>query len=78
MTARVAINGMGRIGRALFRLVAGQPALELVAVNDLSCCGRASPSRAGAWPTSADLTSRRAFRASGELSFRDHADPAPH
>jgi glyceraldehyde 3-phosphate dehydrogenase len=35
MSARVAINGMGRIGRALFRLIAEAPALELVAVNDL-------------------------------------------
>jgi glyceraldehyde 3-phosphate dehydrogenase len=35
MSARVAINGMGRIGRALFRLIAGQDSLELVAVNDL-------------------------------------------
>ena len=35
MSARVAINGMGRIGRALFRLIADQSSLELVAVNDL-------------------------------------------
>jgi glyceraldehyde 3-phosphate dehydrogenase len=35
MTARVAINGMGRIGRALFRLLADHPSLDLVAVNDL-------------------------------------------
>jgi len=35
MSARVAINGMGRIGRALFRLIAAQSSLELVAVNDL-------------------------------------------
>ena len=35
MSARVAINGMGRIGRALFRLIADEPSLHLVAVNDL-------------------------------------------
>jgi glyceraldehyde 3-phosphate dehydrogenase len=35
MSARVAINGMGRIGRAVFRLIANEPSLELVAVNDL-------------------------------------------
>ena len=35
MTTRVAINGLGRIGRALLKLVTEEPALELVAVNDL-------------------------------------------
>jgi glyceraldehyde 3-phosphate dehydrogenase len=35
MSTRVAINGLGRIGRALMRLVTDHPALELVAVNDL-------------------------------------------
>jgi glyceraldehyde 3-phosphate dehydrogenase len=33
--ARVAINGLGRIGRALLKAVTDEPALELVAVNDL-------------------------------------------
>src|SRR5574338_187268 len=32
---RVAINGLGRIGRALLRLVIDEPAFELVAINDL-------------------------------------------
>ena len=32
---RVAINGMGRIGRLLFRRLLDQPGLELVAVNDI-------------------------------------------
>ena len=32
---KVAINGMGRIGRAAFKIVMEQPELELVAVNDL-------------------------------------------
>ena len=35
MKARVAINGVGRIGRAILKLVIDEPALELVAVNDL-------------------------------------------
>ena len=35
MSARVAINGLGRIGRAILKLVIDEPALELVAVNDL-------------------------------------------
>ena len=32
---RVAINGMGRIGRLLFRRLVDHPNLELVAVNDI-------------------------------------------
>jgi glyceraldehyde 3-phosphate dehydrogenase len=35
MSVRVAINGLGRIGRAILKLVIDEPALELVAVNDL-------------------------------------------
>ncbi|HET6628315.1 MAG TPA: glyceraldehyde 3-phosphate dehydrogenase NAD-binding domain-containing protein [Woeseiaceae bacterium] len=35
MTRRVAINGLGRIGRAMLKLVLDEPAFELVAVNDL-------------------------------------------
>lgn len=35
MSTRVAINGLGRIGRAIFKLVLDEPLLELVAVNDL-------------------------------------------
>jgi len=34
--ARVAINGMGRIGRALFKVLVDMPGLEVVAVNDLA------------------------------------------
>ncbi len=33
--ARVAINGMGRIGRAVFKIALEDPDLEVVAVNDL-------------------------------------------
>ncbi|MGE0161166.1 MAG: type I glyceraldehyde-3-phosphate dehydrogenase [Dehalococcoidia bacterium] len=35
MTSRVAINGLGRIGRAILKLVIEEPTLEVVAVNDL-------------------------------------------
>ncbi len=35
MAANVAINGMGRIGRATFKIVLESPELELVAINDL-------------------------------------------
>ncbi len=35
MPVRFAINGLGRIGRALLRVAAGRPGLELVAVNDI-------------------------------------------
>jgi glyceraldehyde 3-phosphate dehydrogenase len=33
--AKVAINGMGRIGRATFKIILENPQLELIAVNDL-------------------------------------------
>ncbi|MEO5563850.1 MAG: glyceraldehyde 3-phosphate dehydrogenase NAD-binding domain-containing protein, partial [Chitinophagaceae bacterium] len=32
---RIAINGMGRIGRLLFRRLVHHPGIELVAVNDI-------------------------------------------
>lgn len=35
MSTRVAINGLGRIGRALLKLVLDEPRFELVAINDL-------------------------------------------
>src|SRR5687768_11006473 len=35
MMAKVAINGLGRIGRAAFKIILDTPALELVAINDL-------------------------------------------
>ena len=35
MSTKVVINGLGRIGRAILKLVIDEPALELVAVNDL-------------------------------------------
>jgi len=36
MSLRVAINGLGQIGRAILKLVIDEPALELVAINDLA------------------------------------------
>ncbi|MGE3982545.1 MAG: type I glyceraldehyde-3-phosphate dehydrogenase [Dehalococcoidia bacterium] len=35
MSTKVAINGLGRIGRAILKLVIDEPSLELIAVNDL-------------------------------------------
>jgi glyceraldehyde 3-phosphate dehydrogenase len=36
VTIRVGINGFGRIGRLVFRAAEGDPAIEVVAVNDLT------------------------------------------
>ena len=36
MTTKVAVNGLGRIGRAILKLVIDEPELELIAVNDLA------------------------------------------
>ena len=33
---KVAINGFGRIGRLVFRLMEDDPELEVVAINDLT------------------------------------------
>ena len=33
---RVAINGFGRIGRRVFRLLLAHPTIEVVAINDLA------------------------------------------
>jgi len=35
MSTKVAINGLGRIGRAILKLVMDEPSMELVVVNDL-------------------------------------------
>ncbi|PZD76780.1 type I glyceraldehyde-3-phosphate dehydrogenase [Mesonia sp. K7] len=35
-TKKIAINGFGRIGRALFRILLGNPEIEVVAINDLA------------------------------------------
>jgi len=35
MAGKVAINGLGRIGRATLKLALEQPQLELVAVNEI-------------------------------------------
>lgn len=39
MPVRIGINGMGRIGRCLFRLAAGTPDVEVAAVNDVAPAG---------------------------------------
>jgi glyceraldehyde 3-phosphate dehydrogenase len=36
MARRIAINGFGRIGRCVYRILNGDPDLEIVAVNDLT------------------------------------------
>ena len=37
---KVAINGMGRIGRAALKIIMDSPELEVVAVNDLMGTGQ--------------------------------------
>ena len=42
--AKVAINGLGRIGRATLKIVMDTPGLDLVAVNDVGAADyRVSP-----------------------------------
>jgi glyceraldehyde 3-phosphate dehydrogenase len=35
MSTKIDINGLGRIGRAILKVVIDEPSMELVAVNDL-------------------------------------------
>ncbi len=44
--ARIAINGLGRIGRTFLKLGPKRPELEVVAVNDLGDLGTSRTSRA--------------------------------
>ena len=39
MTIRIGINGFGRIGRSVFRILADRPGIEVVAINDLTTNG---------------------------------------
>jgi len=43
MPVRFAINGLGRIGRALLRIAHQRPNLELVAINDLGAASELAP-----------------------------------
>jgi glyceraldehyde 3-phosphate dehydrogenase len=36
MAAKIAINGFGRIGRLVFRILSGRPEFQVVAINDLA------------------------------------------
>ncbi|GAW89370.1 glyceraldehyde-3-phosphate dehydrogenase [Flavobacterium psychrophilum] len=36
MKTRIAINGFGRIGRNLFRLLLNHPTIEVIAINDIA------------------------------------------
>src|ERR1051326_1109650 len=36
MSTKIAINGLGRIGRAILKLIIDEPSFEVVAVNDLT------------------------------------------
>lgn len=36
MAVKVGINGFGRIGRAVARITAGDPGVEIVAINDIT------------------------------------------
>ena len=36
MTIKVGINGFGRIGRNIFRLLLNHPSIEVVAINDIA------------------------------------------
>jgi len=73
MTTRVAINGLGRIGRAVLKVLMDDPAFELVAVNDLADADNLSyllrfDTVYGRYP-------RSVTAADGSLSIGEHAVP---
>jgi glyceraldehyde 3-phosphate dehydrogenase len=78
---RVAINGMGRIGRLLFRRIYNHPGIELVAVNDIMDPQNLAyllkyDSVYGTFP--ADLSYHQPFIQAGERSIKvfNHEDPS--
>ena len=82
MSLRVAINGFGRIGRLVFRVLAQDPRFEVVSVND-----RATPatlvhlvrhdSTHGRFRGTVELSGESAFRANGrEVLVHSEKDPA--
>ncbi len=47
MTVRVAINGFGRIGRSVFRILSDHQDMEVVCINDIfenEACSMTGPS----------------------------------
>ncbi len=81
MTTRFAINGVGRIGRALIRIASGRPGLELVAINDLASSRQLVPLLAhdtlhGPFPGEVEATERGLILDGRQIVAFQEPDPA--
>jgi len=80
MSIRFAINGIGRIGRALIRIAAARPEIELVAVNDLAGPDQLVPVLArdslfGAFPGKVSFGAGRLVLGETEVAAFQEPDP---
>ena len=80
MSIRFAINGIGRIGRALIRIAAERPDLELVAVNDLAGPHQLAPLLArdslhGAYPGEVSSADDKLILDGREIAAFQEPDP---
>lgn len=81
MPLPIAINGVGRIGRALFRRLVDHPELDLVALNDQTPGERLVPLLArdtfhGPFPGSVDFVDRHLLVADRRIRLFRRTDPA--
>lgn len=77
----IGINGFGRIGRTLFRLLAQQPHLRVVAVNDLADAATLAhllkyDSIHGVFPLEVTHTENSILIEGKEVALLNHGDPA--
>ena len=78
---RVAINGLGRIGRAFVKLASDRPEIELVAVNDLADLDNLAyllryDSAYGKWPVEVKTSPGKLIVNNKVISFSQERDPA--
>jgi len=81
MSTRFAINGVGRIGRALVRVASQRPDLELVALNDLAPVDQLAPLLArdtlhGPFPATITVSDGSLLISGDEVGVFQESDPA--
>ena len=78
---RIAINGMGRIGRLLFRRLINHETIQVVAVNDIMDTGNLAyllkyDSVYGAWPASPVIEDNELVCAGKQVMALSEKDPS--
>ncbi len=79
--ARVAINGMGRIGRAALKIIMDRPELELVAVNDIAAIDNIAyllryDTVYGPYKKSVEVADSKLIVDGQEIAYLSERDPA--